>query len=271
MRIAAAILLFQLAAPIPAAYLGFDSNQYPGDERLSKLRQRFWYAGYWLNNPPGEKANPWRGKREAVEAAGFGFLILFNGQTEAELRREARRARSARDLGRRDAAAAVDAARQEGFPADAVIFLDQEEGGRMTPSQRAYIHAWVDGVNGAGYRAGVYCSGIPAAEGGGATVVTASDIRENAGKREIIYWVAADACPPSTGCVAQARPPGDSGVPFAAVWQFAQSPGRKLTIGRCAATYNADGNCYAPVAGTGGFAIDMNTANTSDPSHGRRR
>ena len=36
----------------------------------------------------------------------------------------------------------------------------------MLPEQKAYIYAWVDGVAAAGFRAGVYCSGIAAKEGG---------------------------------------------------------------------------------------------------------
>jgi len=246
-----------LAAQQPTAYLGFDANQYPGDERLSALRKRFWFTGYWLNNPPGEKTTTWTGKRPALQAAGFGFLILFNGRLESQLKHPA-------TLGKADAAKAVAAAHQEGFPNAAVIFLDQEEGGRMTGPQRAYIHAWVDTVNQSTYKAGIYCSGIPAKEDDGKTVITALDIQENAGNREIVYWVANDACPASPGCVAEARPPSASGVKFASVWQFAQSPGRKLIIGRCAATYNRDGNCYSEH-----LPIDMDTSNSPDPSHGR--
>ena len=65
-------------------------------------------------------------------------------------------------LGRSDAEAAVAAARREGFREGTVIFLDQEEGGRMLPEQKAYIYAWVDGMGAAGFRAGIYCSGIAA-------------------------------------------------------------------------------------------------------------
>ena len=55
----------------------------------------------------------------------------------------------------------------------------------MLPEQRAYIHAWVDGVVRGGYRAGVYCSGIPFRESSTVSVVTANDIRDHAGGREI--------------------------------------------------------------------------------------
>src|SRR6266496_4577387 len=60
-----------------SSYLGFDRNDYPGDENLPILRRTFSYAGYWLNNPPGAKANTWAGKRHALGSAGFGFLVLI--------------------------------------------------------------------------------------------------------------------------------------------------------------------------------------------------
>ena len=156
------------------SYLGFDRNTYPGDANLKALHQTFSYTGYWLNNPPGERTNTWAGHRAAVESAGFGFLVLFNGRLYAELKSVAR----ATKLGNSDAQAAAAAARREGFPAHTIIFLDQEQGGRMLPEQKAYIYAWVDAVTAAGFRAGIYCSGIPAADDG--NVVTAEDIRQSA-------------------------------------------------------------------------------------------
>src|SRR5580765_8591651 len=70
-------------------YLGFDRNDYPGDANLQVLRQTFAYAGYWLNNPPGETSNSWVGKRPALASAGFGFLVLFNGRLDAQLQHRA--------------------------------------------------------------------------------------------------------------------------------------------------------------------------------------
>jgi len=69
-----------------STYLGFDRNTYPGDSNLKSLRQTFSYTGYWLNNPPGQSSNTWRGHRAAVESAGFGFLVLFNGRLYAQLK-----------------------------------------------------------------------------------------------------------------------------------------------------------------------------------------
>jgi hypothetical protein len=248
-------------------YLGFDRNDYPGDANLKTLRQTFSYTGYWLNNPPGASSNSWAGHRAAVESAGFGFLVLFNGRLYAQLKTVANAAR----LGHSDAKAAVAAARREGFPRASIIFLDQEQGGRMLPEQKAYIYAWVDSVTSAGFRAGIYCSGIAAADDG--NVVTAEDIRHSAGTRDIVYWAINDACPPAPGCAFPQRPPGpgQSGVPFAEVWQFAQSPQRKDAAGRCT-NYSHDGNCYPPGTGAAqGLHLDLNTATLPDPSHGRTR
>src|SRR5580658_5969368 len=154
-----------------AAYLGFDRNNYPGDQNLKILRQTFSYTGYWLNAPPSARTNTWSGKRRKLESAGFGFLVLFNGRLFNELKSVS----YASKLGKSDARAAVAAARREGFPARTVIFLDQEQGGRMLPEQKAYIYAWVEGVAAAGFRAGVYCSGTASPDD--EKIVTAEDIR----------------------------------------------------------------------------------------------
>jgi hypothetical protein len=261
----ASTLVCAMLSAQSSSYLGFDRNAYPGDANLKALHQTFSYSSYWLNNPPGEKTNSWTGHRAAVESAGFGFLVLFNGRLYAELKTVPR----ATKLGSSDAQAAASAARREGFPAQTIIFLDQEQGGRMLPEQKAYIYAWVDAVTAAGFRAGIYCSGIPAADDG--NVVTAEDIRQSAGARQIVYWAINDSCPPAPGCAFPVHPPSptQSGVSFAEVWQFAQSPQRKDVTARCS-NYSRDGNCYPPgVSSAQQLHIDVNSATSPDPSHGR--
>src|SRR5579884_2828701 len=139
--VALAVLLFSQSMtrsnavrPDNLPFLGFDRNDYPGDANLTALRKTFSFTGYWLNNPPGAQHNSWSGKRKAVDSAGLGFAVLFNGRKYAELRPLAR----ATKLGESEALAAVKAAKQERFPTGTVIFLDQEEGGRLLPEQRAY-------------------------------------------------------------------------------------------------------------------------------------
>jgi len=249
------------------SYLGFDRNDYPGDENLGLLRRSFAFTGYWLNVPPGGTTNSWAGKRETLRNAGFGFLVLFKGKLDAELKKS----NDPAGIGRSDAAAAIAAAKNEGFPAQTVIFLDVEEGGRMLPEQKAYIYAWGDGVTTGGFRAGIYCSGIAAKEGAGVTVITAEDLQQNAGARSVVYWVANDACPPSPGCALPQSPPhpSQSGVAFAEVWQTSQSPRRRNIAGGCRATYDRDGNCYAPGTRDRHVFLDIDVAETQDPSGGR--
>ncbi len=186
-----AILVFALltvSAQAQRTYLGMDRNDYPGDANMISLHKTFAFTGYWLNNPPGANRNTWQGKRKSIEAMGYGFLLLFNGREYAQLKTAGNAAR----VGTNDAAAAARSAQQEGFARGAIIFLDQEQGGRMLAEQRAYIHAWVDGVTRAGYGAGIYCSGIPFRESAGVSVVTANDIREHAGGRQIHFFVSND-------------------------------------------------------------------------------
>jgi hypothetical protein len=250
------------------SYLGFDLNVYPGDAALPVLRKSFSFAGYWLNTPPGAKQNTWQGKRNAVQGQGFGFLVLFNGPMSKELKSEAQGRSRARD----DAAQAAASAKAEGFASGTIIFLDIEEGGRLPASYHAYLAGWVDELARAGYRAGVYCSGMVVNEGQGITIITADDIRSHIGRRDLSYFVFNDACPPAPGCAVVKNPPAPSagGVAYASVWQFAQSPRRKQYTARCAASYNADGNCYAPGDAAHAWFLDLDTATTADPSKGAK-
>ena len=266
LRLLCGLLLFRVAAAAAqeTPFLGFDRNEYPGDTNLAVLRRTFSYAGFWLNRPPGEKSNTWTGRRSALESAGFGFLVLFNGRLSKELKHDSV------TLAQSDAQAAVAAARREGFPAQTIIFLDIEEGGRMLPEQKSYIYTWADAVAAAGFRPGVYCSGIPAKEGK-TSIVTANDIRDNAQGRKLAYWVTQDSCPPSPGCVFPKPPPNppESGTPSTDVWQFVQSPRRRDFAAMCH-NYNSDGNCYPPgIDPASHLHVDLNTATSADPSAGR--
>jgi Domain of unknown function (DUF1906) len=251
--------------PGPAAYLGFDRNDYPGDANLPALRKSFAFTGYWLSNPPGERASSWHGKRTAVERAGFGFLLLFNGRDYAQLE-------SRPNPGATDGAAAARSALSEGFPRGSVIFLDQEQGGRMLPEQKRYVFAWAEAVRRSGFRPGIYCSGIEVAESDGGRISTAGDLHDSPQGRQLVFWIANDACPPSPGCSFPRNPPPPeaSGAPFAEVWQFAQSPVRSQFAAACRQSYNPDGNCYAPEVPGQKLHLDVSSSRSPDPSHGRQ-
>ena len=191
-----------------AAYLGFDRNDYPGDGNLAQLRKTFSYTSYWLSPPPGAQTTTWLGKRQILQAAGFGFLVVFNGRLYAQLKAS----RDIAALGAQDAAVAVRIARREGFPSGTIIFLDQEQGGRQLPEQKTYVYAFIDAVNRTGFGAGVYCSGIAFREP--AWIVTAEDIRNTASGRKIAFWVSNDACGPSPGCSFSVPPPTPAHSPW---------------------------------------------------------
>jgi Domain of unknown function (DUF1906) len=229
---------------------------------LPALRRDFSYTGYFLNNPPTEKSNSWTGKRAILKSSGFGFVILFTGRLDAELKKQDPAA-----LGRADAAQAIAAAEHEGFPSGAIIFLDQEEGGRLLPEQSTYLFSWVQAIRGSHYRPGVYCGGIKVGQGSDA-VSTAGDIASHDAKLPL--WVANDQCPPSPGCVLKkSGTPVESGISQATVWQYAQSPRRPFAKG-CGTGYAADAQCYAPSSPHSAASyVDLDVSSSADPSHGR--
>ena len=253
------------------AYVGFDSNDYPGDAALPALRKHFSFAGFWLNVPPGARTNSWAGRREALRAAGFGFLVLWNGRLDAQIKFAGKRTGSSPEtLGRSDAALAVAAARREQFPADAILFLDQEEGGRLLAEQASYLLAWTEAVAGSGFRPGVYAPAQPVDEGGGHTITTAENISELVRARHlhpVALWVAQDSCGPSPGCTLNPPALSASGNADALAWQYAQSPRRPEFTRSCARTYERDGSCGVPELA--GVPLDLSVAGSADPSGGR--
>jgi hypothetical protein len=244
-------------------FLGFDRNDYPGDAAMQVLRKQFAFTSYWLSNPPGEESNSWSGKRELLRSQGWGFLPLFNGPPSGQLRDQP----YTLERVSKDVAAAVNAASREGFPAGTVIFVDIEEGGRLPSTFATYFRQWISGLAAAGFRAGVYCSGIPVDEGEGVSLVTADFIRDQIKPAKLMYWVFNDACPPSPGCIApQTLPaPAKSGVAYAQVWQFVRSPRDNETARRCRG-YAKDRKCYAALDTAHKFHLDLNVATAADPS-----
>jgi len=257
-------------------YRGFDRNDYPGDTTMAAMHQTFAFTGYWLTIPPGEEHNTWVGKRATLRSQGWGFLVLANGRLDAEILKEQKKGTPPAELARQDAAVAATAARNEGFPAQTILFVDQEEGGGMLDEQAAYLLAWTEAIAGSGFRAGIYASGQPVDAGGGKTITTIEDLRarvQGSHLHPVAFFDAQDECPPAPGCTVHAKPLAAAGLaklsaggPLVA-WQYAQSPQRKEITKACAATYAKDGNCYAP--GFAGVFLDMDAASTADPSNGR--
>jgi hypothetical protein len=256
----------QARAQSPEAFLGFDRNLFPDPAVLPMLRRTFAFTGYWLSPPPGETANSWTGHRETLRGLGFGFLLLYRGPLERDLKS----ATAATQRGSADAQSAAAAAKRDGFPARSIIFVDIEEGGRLSQNYHAYLRAWATQIQQAGFRPGAYCSGIPVDEGGGVTINTADDIRAHLGSQDFVYFVCNDACPPAPGCTFPSHPPKPSagGIAYAAVWQFVRSPQTEFSK-HCPPGYHTDGNCYAPGDSSHTWFLDVSTANSADPSNAR--
>jgi hypothetical protein len=264
------IVLFTSVVGAQQPIVGFDRNNYPGDDALPTLRQHLLFTGYWLNNPPGEHQNTWAGKREILLRNNFGFLVLFNGRLDIEILKARKTGTSPSLLGEKDAAVAVAAAQREHFPAHTILFLDQEEGGRLLPEQSAYLFGWTEAVARSVYSPGAYVSGQPVHDAPGKTITTAQDIREQVDAKHfhpVILFIYQDACPPSNGCTLTPPPITAAGISDIAAWQYAQSPRRPEITHSCAKTYAPDGNCYVP--NLPGIPVDLNVALSPDPSHGR--
>ncbi len=257
--------------PRPLQYLGFDKNDYPGDAALATLRKTFRFTSFWLNNPPQDSQNSWTGKRAILKQQGFGFLLLFNGRLDAQLQGQ-----DAAALGAADGQAAVAAAAKEGFPPHVLIFLDQEEGGRLLAEQTAYLFAWVDAVRKAGARAGVYCSGVQEPDDN-STISTAQDIAQKEAarntKQKLALWIVNDQCPPSPGCSVAQKDVSmtlETNLPGVVVWQFALTPRRAKFTAGCPNNYDPDKSCYAPgLPHSSNAYVDLDAADSSDPSSGR--
>ncbi len=250
------------------AYLGFDRNVYPGDEAMKALRRDFSFSGYWLSPPPREKTNTWRGKREFVRSLGFGFVVLYRGREQ----REITNTKMAESVGEADAHATAAAAKREGFPENTIVFLDIEEGGRLSPAYHSYIQGWLWTLTQIGFQGGFYCSGIPVKEDTHTTITTVDDIADFLAlkSRAFTIWAYDDACPPSPGCAFPEKAPSPElgGNSTTDLWQYAQSPRRKEFTAHCAPGYHADGNCYAPSDSAHAWFLDLDTATSSDPSNG---
>jgi hypothetical protein len=196
--------------------------------------------------------------------------VLANGKLDAEILKAQKAGISPAALGKHDAATAIAAAKHEGFPARTIVFLDQEEGGRLLEEQAEYLLGWTEAVATSEFRPGVYASGQRVQDDPGVWIDTIEDIRarvKKGGLHQVAIFDALDQCPPAPGCTLHAKPLSAAPDADLTVWQYSQSPRRPEITKSCAATYASDGNCYAPAFPQ--VFLDMDVANLADPSHGR--
>lgn len=236
----------------PRGVPGFDTRDYPGDAVM-----RSWFAespyrwtGYYLP-APCYTGTTWTGRRAALRDIGWGFAVVFVGEQDWRAMGRVDSAAVAQprcsstnlnpDKARADADAAIAAAAGDGFPAGTVIFLDVERVDSVSAGLRSYAAAWFDRILTHGrFVPGLYAHDVntPALY----TLLAESFARVGHTQRPLL-WVA------HSGGFGRQRAPAESGYPVAAVWQGIFNI--RETWG--GATLN----------------IDVNVADTADPSRGR--
>lgn len=187
-------------------YAGFDRCDMPPLDMMARLKAEtnLTWCGFYLA-APSQPGTTWRGKRAQLVAQGWGLAPIYVGQQMTDPGSHVVTA----GQGRIDGADACAKLRAEGFPGGSWVYLDIEKGPPFLSQERAYVQAWVNGVESGGFRAGVYCSFLFAAEVH-ALCSTA---------RIWVYHVSTTTPHPVHGLTFIAPHPKDSGYPGADLWQ----------------------------------------------------
>lgn len=231
-------------------YFGFDRSTYPG----TTVMQDWWitnpsfFTGFYLAPAPHHSNTSWMSRRTTLRNMGWGFAVIYVGRQAADgsLLTAAQ--------GRTDAHNATALAAQAGFPSLSFIFLDIETGGSLSTAFINYIVGYATEMRGSTvYNPGIYCS-----------YTSAAQIQTALGSTYAEFWCWRLGCPPSQGChqTPPAPNPTGCGVPFAHVWQYAQSG----IPGSCSG-FQSNGNCNFASGGTG-YPVDLDVAIRSNPSIG---
>ncbi len=141
-------------------YVGFDTHTYPGTPTMKTWKSTpgapYSWVGYYLPSPCHADRS-WVGKRDTLVAMGWGLAVVFVGQqtwnkTPRPLSNEQAAALRAHtpcsaDLlsaneGAIDADAATAEAKTEGFPPNAIVFLDIERMETIPSAMQSYYRAW---------------------------------------------------------------------------------------------------------------------------------
>jgi hypothetical protein len=233
---------------------GFDTRDYPGDAvmrgwfRSSPYR----WVGYYLP-APCYTGTTWTGRRQALRDIGWGFAVLYVGEQDwramgrpvaSDVAVENPRCSSAHltaEQGRAHAAAAVDAAMSDGFPAGTVIFLDVERVDRVSAELATYVRSWIGDVLADGrYTPGLYAHDINVEE---LYAIVADEFVRVQREDRPPLWVA------RTAGFELRSAPRESGYAAALIWQ-----GVLDTVEEWGGTR---------------LNIDVNVSTAADPSRGR--
>lgn len=202
---------------------GFDTRAYPGDEAMRTWLETspYRWVGYYLS-APCYTGTTWVGRRDELEAIGWGVAAVFIGEqdwaeveaadsTVAEQGARCTTRNLTAEQGTIDGASADSVMDAEGFLPGTPVFLDVERMERVSTPMETYVRAWFTELLDRGrYTPALYVherNATPLYEVARAAFAAAG--RSDAP----ILWVAR-----SGGFGIDSRP-SDSGILSAAIWQ----------------------------------------------------
>ncbi len=220
------------------AYAGFDRSEYPGKVVMDwlKANTNLKWAGYYLAPAPSHQDPSWMNADEAG-LDGWGLAPIYVGQEVVGPGSHKVNA----GQGAVDGAHACSLMTSTGFDKGSVVYLDLENGPPMPPLQKDYVGAWCDAVVGAGFKPGVYCSFMFAPQ-------------VKALRPDAVIWVfhVRTVSPhPVPGTTFPTPDPATSGYSGASIWQ-----------------HDDEARIVCPVANGGILAVDLDSADSVDPSQG---
>lgn len=225
------------------AFAGFDCGDYPGDDKLRAwaLDGTYTWCGYYLLALcHGPKFIPWSGKYQFLRGLGLGLAVLYVGCQQDGCGSGS----LSRTQGQTDGNDTINKCNQEGFPQNAVVFLDVEHfDGAISDDMKSYYQGWVGAILDDGkFKPGTYCADS-----------NANDLI-NAAQQEYAahglpggnpaFWIVKN----DLTFDPQSSVPSGSGISFANLWQ-----GRIGVVGE-----SHGGITISP--------IDQDVADSNDPS-----
>jgi hypothetical protein len=202
-------------ADAPAQFAGFDTGSYPGDRAIAKWAagSPYSFVGFYFDAPCHTRATfkTWQGKFPVIKTAGFGLIIIYVGFQQDGCGK----ANLSRAKGLEHGIDTIDKFKAEGFPDNAIVFLDVEHfAGDLSAPMEAYIRGWISSLLDFGkITTGIYC---PASK---ANAIRLAAEREFAAHGlpggAPVFWIVKVAAGFN---IATSKPTG-CGVSFASVWQ----------------------------------------------------
>jgi hypothetical protein len=210
-------------------YVGFDTHTYPGSATMRAWKNApgapYSWVGYYLPSPCHADKS-WTGKRDSLQAMGWGVAVVYVGQqTWGKTPRALSPAQAAavrkkndcnQDLmsaaeGTANADDATAKAAAEGFQKGVVVFLDLERVEKVPQAMKDYYRAWTARMLANGqYLPGIYTHEHNAAE----IFADVQNVFKQAGDTTTPrFWIAGGKG------FDEGRAPQDVGFAFAGMWQ----------------------------------------------------